>query len=327
MTTLVSVHGLEMTYRAPVRPEGLRAAFRALVHREYRHIAAVADMSFDIAAGEVVGFLGPNGAGKTTTLKILSGILHPTSGDVRVLGFLPSRRRHEFLTQIALVRGSQPIGLPTELTVLDSFRYQQLLYGVRAADYQASIAELTEMLELQPLLDRQVRALSLGERMRAGLALALLYRPRVLFLDEPTLGLDVTAAIALRRFVAAYAARTGATVLLTSHYMADVQSLCRRVVLIDHGRLRYDGGLDALAADLAPYKLLRIALADPVPVSWEDFGTVEESDGGSVTLRVRRDDAAAVTGRLLTQLPVVDLSVTDPPLETVLDRFYRAEAK
>jgi ABC-2 type transport system ATP-binding protein len=241
-----------MTYRAPVREAGLRAALRSVIHREYREIDAVTELSFDLDAGEVVGFIGPNGAGKTTTMKILSGILHPTVGEACVLGHVPWRRQHEYLKQIALVRGSQPIGGPAELTVMDSLRYQQLLYEVPKPDFRANLAELVEMLNLESLLDRQVRALSLGERMRAGLAITLVYRPKVLFLDEPTLGLDVSAAAALRRFIAAYAIRTGATVLLTSHYMADVESLCRRVILIDHSRVRYDGELASLVSTLSP---------------------------------------------------------------------------
>lgn len=244
----IAVHDLEMTYRAPVRAGGLGAALRSVVHRQYRHIEAVANMSFEVGPGEVVGFIGPNGAGKTTTMKILSGILHPTAGEVLVLGAQPWRRERWFLKGIALIRGSQPLGGPPELTVLDSFRFQRLLYDVDATDFAINIGELTELLDLEPLLDRQVRALSLGERMRAGLAMALLYRPRVLFMDEPTLGLDVTAAAAIRRFIAAYAERTGATVLLTSHHMTDVESLCRRVILVDRGRLRYDGAL----AELVP---------------------------------------------------------------------------
>lgn len=247
-----------MTYRAPVREAGLRAALRSAVKREYREIEAVAEVSFDLHAGEVVGFIGPNGAGKTTTMKILSGILHPTVGEARVLGFVPWRRQHDYLKKIALARGSQPIGGPAELTVMDSLRYQQLLYEVSHADFRANVAELVGMLDLESLLDRQVRALSLGERMRAGLATTLVYRPKVLFLDEPTLGLDVSAAAALRRFVADYVVRTGATVLLTSHYMADVASLCRRVILIDRSRVRYDGDLNSLATPLSPYKLIKL---------------------------------------------------------------------
>jgi ABC-type uncharacterized transport system ATPase subunit len=243
---VVQVDGLTTTFQAPVREAGLRAALKAVTHREYRRIEAVTDLSFHLQEGEVVGFLGPNGAGKTTTMKILSGILHPTSGDVSVLGFTPWQRKRDYLRRIALIRGSQPIGGPAELTVMDSFKYQRVLYDVPRAD--PTVDELVDLLDLGNLLHRQIRALSLGEKMRAGLAMALLYRPRVLFLDEPTLGLDVLAASALRRFVAEYAASTGATILLTSHYMADVETLCERVILIDRSRIRYDGRLSALTA-------------------------------------------------------------------------------
>jgi ABC-2 type transport system ATP-binding protein len=232
-----------MTYRAPVRDTGLRAALRSVVRREYREIRAVTELAFDLYPGEVVGFLGRNGAGKTTTLKILSGVLHPTTGEAQVLGHVPWRRQNAFLKKIALVRGSQPIGGPAELTVMDSLRYQQILYEVPKSDFRRNLDELVDMLDLRELLDRQVRALSLGERMRAGLASTLVYRPKVLFLDEPTLGLDIEAAAALRRFIADYAVRTQATVLLTSHHMIDVETLCRRVILIDQSRIKYDGEL------------------------------------------------------------------------------------
>ncbi|ONI76774.1 ABC transporter [Kribbella sp. ALI-6-A] len=317
----VRVDGLTMTFRAPVREAGLRAALRSVARREYRTVEAVTGLSFELAAGEVVGFIGPNGAGKTTTMKILSGILHPTAGEVQVLGFVPWHRKADYLRRIALIRGSQPIGGPAELTVMDSMRYQRVLYAVPRDD--RTIDELVELLDIGDLLQRQVRALSLGERMRAGLALALLYRPKVLFLDEPTLGLDVLAAGALRRFVAEYAARTGATILLTSHYMADVETLCKRVILIDKSRIRYDGGLDALTTRLSPYKLLKVSVADPTGTEWERFGEVEHSEDGKVVLRVRRDEVPAVTGALLAQVPVVDLAVEDPSLDVVMDRFYR----
>jgi ABC-2 type transport system ATP-binding protein len=270
-----------------------------------------------------VGFIGPNGAGKTTTLKMLAGILHPSGGEARVLGFQPWKRAPDFLRQIAMIRGSQPIGGPPELTVMDSLRFQQLIYEVSAGDFRRNLCELTTMLDLEPLLDRQVRALSLGERMRAGLALALLYRPRVLFLDEPTLGLDVTAVAMMRRFIADYSRTTGATILLTSHYMADVESLCKRIMLIDKGKLAYDGDLARLSLTLSPYKLVTVAVSDDARPQWSCFGDVVESEDGKAALRVHRQEVPAVTARLLAELPVADLSVEDPPLESVMDRVYR----
>ncbi len=321
--TTVAVEGLAMTYRAPVREAGLRAAAGALFRRRVREIPAVRGISFNLEPGEVVGFIGPNGAGKTTTLKMLSGVLHPTGGAARVLGFVPWKRERHFLRQIALIRGSQPIGGPGELTVLDALRFQQLIYEVPDGAFRRNLAELTAMLDLAPLLQRQVRALSLGERMRSGLALALLYRPRVLFLDEPTIGLDVTAVAMVRRFIAEYSRRTGATILLTSHYMADVERLCKRIVLIDGGALRYDGDLGGLAAALSPYKLVKVAVADGARPAWERFGEVVEAEDGKGALRVRRQEVPAVIAHLLAALPVADLSVEEPPLESVIDRLYR----
>ncbi|MBM7789420.1 ABC transporter ATP-binding protein [Tenggerimyces flavus] len=320
---MIEVRDLRMTYRAPIRDAGLKAALRTLVHRRYQDVKAVDDITFDIQAGEVVGFIGPNGAGKTTTMKILSGILHPTEGTVSVLGHVPWQRKTTFLRRIALVRGSQPIGGPVELTVLDSLRYQQLLYDVSAKDFRDNLEELTDLLELAKLLPRQVRALSLGERMRAGLAMTLLYKPDVLFLDEPTIGLDVSAAAIVRRFLKSYAERTGATILLTSHYMGDVQSLCPRLILIDKGSLQYDGPIDALAAKLAPYKLIRVSAPDAKPDQVPQVGEVVEKDGTTWVIRVARDEVAHATTRLLNELPIVDLAVEEPPLENVIDRVYR----
>jgi ABC-type uncharacterized transport system ATPase subunit len=312
-----------MTYRAPVRASGVKAALGSLFRRRYRDVPAVQDVSFTLAPGEVVGFIGPNGAGKTTTMKILSGLLHPTSGRVQVLGYSPWQRQTAFLKRIAFIRGSQPVGGSQELTVLDAMEYQRLLYDVPTSDYATNLHQLSEMLELGPILERQLRALSLGEKMRAGIALALLYRPEVLFLDEPTLGLDVTAATTMRAFVADYAKQTGATVLLTSHYMADVASLCPRLILIDKGQVQYDGPLDELSARLAPYKIVRLTALDATPDDFAGAGEVVESADGIWVLRVRRDDVARITAKLLTNLEVADLAVEEPPLEHVIDRVYR----
>jgi ABC-2 type transport system ATP-binding protein len=312
-----------MTYRAPVRESGWKATLGSVLHRRYREVPAVQDVSFTLRRGEVVGFIGPNGAGKTTTMKILSGLLHATSGDVQVLGFSPWQRRADFLRRIAFIRGSQPVGGSQELTVLDSLQYQRLLYEVPLPEYRRNLDELTSLLDLEDLLHRQLRALSLGEKMRAGLALALLYRPEVMFLDEPTLGLDVSGATSIRRFVASYAEQTGATVLLTSHYMADVASLCPRLVLIDHGQVKYDGKLDELAARLSPYKLVRLTAPLADEASIRAAGELVESDNGTWVLRVPREEVARTTARLLTDFEVADLAVEEPPLEVVIDRAYR----
>lgn len=319
----VLVEDLCMTYRAPIRESGWKATLGSVFHRRFRDVAAVRDVSFALRPGEVVGFIGPNGAGKTTTMKILSGLLHATSGHVQVLGYSPWQRRADFLRRIAFIRGSQPVGGSQELTVLDSLQYQRLLYEVPAAEYRRHLEELTDLLELDDLLHRQLRALSLGEKMRAGLALALLYRPEVMFLDEPTLGLDVSGATSIRRFVAEYAEQTGATVLLTSHYMADVASLCPRLVLIDKGNVQYDGRLDELAARLSPYKLVRLTAPQADEARLRAAGELIEASNGTWVLRVPREDVARTTAQLLTDLDVADLAVEEPPLEVVIDRAYR----
>jgi ABC-type uncharacterized transport system ATPase subunit len=321
--TTVVVDELSMTYRVPVRQAGLGAALKSVVRRRYRDVQAVRGVSFEVAAGEVVGFVGPNGAGKTTTMKMMSGLLHPTGGNVQVLGFTPWRRQTPFLKQIALVRGSQPVGGQQELTMLDSLQYQRVLYEIPADEYRRTLDELVGLLDLGPLLQRQLRALSLGEKMRAGLALSLLYRPRVLFLDEPTLGLDVSAAAAIRRFLAAYANQTGATILLTSHYMADVESLCRRLILIDHGSVKYDGSLAQLSVRLSPCKLVRINAPSATTVDFAGIADIVGLTDTTWELRVPRDQLARVISTLLATLDVVDLSVEEPALETVIDRAYR----
>ena len=325
-THSIVARGLTMIFRAPVRSAGLGGAVASLFRREYREIQAVRAIDLEVRQGEVVGFIGPNGAGKTTTLKMLSGILHPTAGEARVLGAVPWRRERAFLRRIAMVRGSQPLGEPLELTVLDRLRFQQLPYEVTDTDFRRNVDQLARLLGLERILTRQVRALSLGERTRAGLALALLYRPQVLFLDEPTIGLDVSAVQQVREFIAAYSRETGATMLLTSHYMADVERLCRRVILVDGGAIRYDGDLEQLSRSLSPFKLLTFTVTG-VKRDWSVYGEVLEAAGGKVVLRVPREDASAVTGRLLAELPIPDLSLQEPPLETVIDRAYREGAR
>ncbi|TDO44553.1 ABC-2 type transport system ATP-binding protein [Kribbella sp. VKM Ac-2527] len=311
-----------MTYRVPVRDTGLMAAARALVRRQYRDVHAVQNVTFQIATGQVVGFLGRNGAGKTTTMKILAGILHPTSGRVRVLGQVPWRRHNHYLREIALIRGSQPIGDAPELTVLDSFRYQQVLYDIAESQFKHNLAELSALLDLDSILQRQVRALSLGERMRAGLALALVYRPKILFLDEPTIGLDISAAKVVRTFIAEYSAQTGATVLLTSHSMADVESLCARLILVDDGAIAFDGPRDELRSIFAPTKLIRVTVADD-DADLAGCGDILQRDGNQWLLRVDRDAAPAITARILSRFAVADLSVEEPSLENVMDQAYQ----
>src|SRR5437762_3960988 len=260
---MIEVERLRKWYRVHRRPPGLSAALRSLFHRTYEDVKAVEDVTFSIGAGERVGFLGPNGAGKTTTLKVLSGLLHPTEGRVAVAGFTPKERQRGFLEQITLVMG-QKQQLLWDLPPSETFLLNRAIYDIPRKQYDATMAELTGLLELGPLLGKPARQLSLGERMKCELAVALLHRPKVLFLDEPTIGLDVSMQATVRGFIKAYNERFGATVLLTSHYMDDVVALCPRVVVIDRGRLIYDGDLRALVTQVRPHKRVVVRLSKAV---------------------------------------------------------------
>jgi ABC-2 type transport system ATP-binding protein len=316
----VRLDGLSKSYVVPVRDAGVVNALKSIVRRKTRTVDAVTDVSFEIASGEVVGFLGPNGAGKTTTLKMLSGLLHPSGGTARVLGYEPWQRDKDYLRQITLVMG-QRNQLIWDIPVIDSFDRNRVIYRLTREEYRQRSDELIALLDLGELLNKPVRNLSLGERMKCEMAAALLHHPRILFLDEPTLGLDVTMQRRLRAFVAKYNRRTGATVLLTSHYMADVEALCPRVIVIHHGRTLFDGALTELVRRVAGHKTIVVELEDgDLPL--EGYGDVVGREGGRVTLRVAKQDTPRVTSRILADLRVRDLTVLDPPIEDVIERVF-----
>jgi ABC-2 type transport system ATP-binding protein len=317
---VVHVAELTKTFVVPEREPGLRASMRALVRRTHRDVHAVESISFEIDAGEVVGFLGPNGAGKTTTLKMLSGLLYPTSGEATVLGHVPSKREREFLRQITLVMGNRN-QLQWDLPALDSFELNRAIYRLPRDEFTPVRDELIELLDVGDLVRKPVRNLSLGERMKVEIVGSLLHRPRVLFLDEPTLGLDITMQKRIREFIGEYNRRHEATVLLTSHYMADVVALCRRVIVIHHGRILFDGGLARLAERFAAHKTIAVDLLDG-GVDLTAYGEVFERDGERVTLRVPKADTARVTARLLAEQEIADLTVQDPPIEDVIELVF-----
>jgi ABC-2 type transport system ATP-binding protein len=301
----IRVEHLVKEYRVHERPPGLRAALVSLVHRTYRSRRAVDDLSFEIASGERVGFLGPNGAGKTTTLKMLAGLLHPTSGQVSVAGYEPRRRDRDFLRSITLVMG-QKQQLIWDLPPADTFVMNRAIYDIPARQFDETLAELTTLLELGTIARRPTRQLSLGERMKCELVAALLHRPKVLFLDEPTIGLDVSMQPVLRRFVRDYNERFGATVVLTSHDMDDVAAICPRVIVISDGRLLYDGDLGALVRRVRPHKIVEVRTPS---------GAVERETVAQAAL-------SEFIGRRLAAGPVVDLTVADPPLEEVMRELF-----
>ncbi|HEX7541912.1 MAG TPA: ATP-binding cassette domain-containing protein [Anaerolineales bacterium] len=317
---VIAVNNLSKHYKVPVREAGLRAATKSLFKRKYNTVKAVDGISFTIEPGEVVGFLGPNGAGKTTTLKMLSGLLFPTSGTPDVLGFRPSRRQAAFLSQITLVMGNRS-QMSWDLPALDSFELQRAIYGVPRPEFEKTRDEFIELLEVKDLVKKPVRNLSLGERMKMEIIVALLHRPKVLFLDEPTIGLDVTMQRRIRQFVEEYNRRYGATVLLTSHYMADVEALCQRVIVIHNGKLLFDGDLSALVDRFSAFKTIGVTLANGFS-SFSQYGEVLNQDAGHVTLRIPREKTPEVTARILAEQQVDDLTVEDPPIEDVIEKVF-----
>jgi viologen exporter family transport system ATP-binding protein len=319
----VRVAGLLKVFDVPEREAGLRAAAKGLVRRKTREVRAVNEISFTIEPGEVVGFLGPNGAGKTTTLKMLSGLLYPSGGDALVLGHVPSKREREFLSRITLVMGNRN-QLQWDLPALDSYELNRAIFRIPREQFVPTRDELIELLDIGDLVRKPVRQLSLGERMKAEIVGALLHQPRVLFLDEPTIGLDVTMQKRIRTFVADYNARYEATVLLTSHYMADVEALCERVIVIHHGQILYDGPLAGLADRFAAYKTIGVALENG-HADLSGYGEVIHRDGDWVTLRVPKAQTSAITARLLATEQVLDLNVEDPPIEDVIELVFAQE--
>ena len=306
---VVQVDELTKVFRVPEREAGLRASLGSLFKRQWRDVRAVDAISFTIDEGEVVGFLGPNGAGKTTTLKMLSGLLYPTSGTGHVLGHVPSKRERDYLRRMTLVMGNRN-QLQWDLPALDSFELNRAIYRLPREDFTRTRDELIELLDIGDLVRKPVRQLSLGERMKVEVVGSLLHLPQVLFLDEPTIGLDVTMQKRIRTFIAEYNQRYAATVLLTSHYMADVQALCRRVIVIHHGRILFDGALSALADSFAAYKTIEAVL----------------EDGERISLRVAKAETSRATAQLLAEHDVADITVQDPPIEDVIEQVFATEA-
>jgi ABC-2 type transport system ATP-binding protein len=319
---MISVRGLRKHYKVHKRPPGLKAALRSLVHRSYTTVKAVDGISFEIKPGERVGFLGPNGAGKTTTLKVLSGLLHPSEGEVSVDGHVPRHREDAFLKKIMLVMG-QKQQLLWDLPPAETFELNRAIYDVPGPQYKQTLDELVGLLELGDLIQKPTRQLSLGERMKCELAAALIHRPKVLFLDEPTIGLDVSMQATMRQFIKSYNERYGATLILTSHYMDDVAALCPRVIVIDKGELSYDGGLEALVQRVRPEKRVVFRLSMPVEAArLEPLGKVVSHENATAVLQVPQEAVNATITRALSNLPVMDLTVENAPLEEVMSELF-----
>ena len=321
--SIIAVNNLSKIYPVAIKKPGLKGTLTHFFRRTYREIKAVDNISFQIQPGEVVGFLGANGAGKTTTLKMLTGLIHPSTGEVKVADYVPFRRQPQFLRKTSLVMG-QKQQLLWDLPALDSLRINAAVYNISDRVFKERLRELAKMLAVEDKLHQPVRKLSLGERMKAELLAALLHHPQVLFLDEPTLGLDVNAQVAVREFLQEYNRRYGATILLTSHYMADITALCDRVLLIHQGQLIYDGLLDGLLDRFAPYRQVKVELAESLSESeLAQFGQIEAIEGQEVRFLVPREQLTPTISRILAQLEVRDLSVSDPPIEEIIGRLFQ----
>jgi len=321
----IQVRQLNKQFKVHVRRAGWKDAISSLFKREYRIVEAVKDVSFSIQAGEIVGFLGPNGAGKTTTMKMLAGLLHPTSGEINVGGFVPFEQKADYKKMMSLIMG-QKSQLIWDIPPMETFLVNKAIYEIEEKTFRQTLEELVDLLELQPLLSKPTRNLSLGQRMKCELAAALLHRPKILFLDEPTIGLDVNTQEKVRRFIAKYNKEHQTTILLTSHYMGDVAALCQRVLIINNGKLLYDGDLKVLTEKLTPYKLLEIQFSSIPSVVWENYGELVSLEEGKMTLRVSRERIPEVSSHFLQNFAVQDLNIQDPPMEEVITLAFQEEA-
>lgn len=318
---IIRAEGLTKTYKVFQKKEGILGALKGLYKREYKEVRAVDGVSFTIEPGEMVAFLGPNGAGKTTTLKMLSGLIYPSAGSAEVLGFTPWQRQDAYRRQFALVMG-QKNQLWWDLPAADSFQLHREIYSLPAAEFNATLSELTELLGVEKLTRQAVRELSLGERMKMELIAALLHRPSLLLLDEPTIGLDVVAQVAIQKCLKDYHAKRGVTMLLTSHYMRDVEALCDRVLVITHGKLMYDGPLSGITNKFGNDKVVKLRFGGGLPEDLARFGEVTRTEGPSADLKVPRNKVAEVLGAILDGNVVEDVSVVDPPLEQIIARVF-----
>jgi ABC-2 type transport system ATP-binding protein len=319
---IIEAEGLSKTYRVYQKKDGLLGAVRGLFKREYKEVRAVENVSFQIEPGEIVGFLGPNGAGKTTTLKMLSGLIFPTSGSARVLDHIPSERADAFRRRFALVMG-QKNQLWWDLPAADSFQLHREIYSLPLASFNRTLGELTDMFGVEKLTHQPVRELSLGERMKMELIASLLHQPQLLLLDEPTIGLDVVAQVTIQKCLREYNASRGVTILLTSHYMRDVEALCKRVLVITHGKLVYDGPLLGITEQFGQAKLVKLQFeGNDSPTDLDQYGEVTSRLGPVVDIKVDRTKVAEVLAVILDRYTVVDMSVQDPPLDQVIARVF-----
>ncbi len=320
---VISVKNLTKIYKVHQKEAGLGGSLRSFFHRKYQEVLAVDDISFSLDGGELVGFIGPNGAGKTTTLKCLSGLLYSSRGEIKVLGFTPFDRKNEFLRQISLIMG-QKNQLWWDLPAIDTFLLNKEIYEISDETFKKTLNELVELLDVADVLKIQVRKLSLGQRMKMELIAALIHQPKVLFLDEPTIGLDVIMQKNLREFIREYNRRYKSTIILTSHYMDDVKELCHRVIVIDHGKIIYDGALDKLVSKFATYKKITVIFDEYIdPKKLSELGEIKEFTYPRLVLNLDRQKTNSVAANLLKNFPVVDINIEEPEIEDIIRKVFK----
>lgn len=323
--SIISVKNLKKYYRVHQKEPGFWGSVKSFFSRKYYDVKAVDGVSFEINHGEFVGFIGPNGAGKTTTLKVLSGLLYPSWGEISVLGYEPFKRQSQFQKQFSLIMG-QKNQLWWDLPPMESFILNKEIYEVSDENFKKVVNDLSLMLDVKDILNVQVRKLSLGQRMKCELIAALLHSPKVLFLDEPTIGLDVVAQKNMRDFIKSYNKKFGATIILTSHYMGDVKELCKRIIIIDHGKILYDGMLDEIVEKFATHKVIEVDFEREVDrKKLETLGKIKEFDGIHASLNIPREEIAKAAGKLLSRFPVEDLNIEELPIEDIIRQIFAHE--
>lgn len=323
--SIIDIHNLVKYYSTYQKEAGFTGSLKSLFSRKYTQVKAVDNISFTINEGELVGFIGPNGAGKTTTLKCLSGLLYPTSGDISVLGYIPYQRKHDYLKQISLVMG-QKNQLWWDLPPMETFLLNKEIYQINEQKFNNTLNELTELLEVKDILGIQVRKLSLGQRMKCELIAALIHSPKVLFLDEPTIGLDVVMQKNMRDFIKTYNQKYKATIILTSHYMDDVKELCKRIIIIDHGKILYDGNLESLVKKYAKYKTLSIVFEEYIDSEkLSKIGFIKEFKYPKAVIKVEQEKSKFAAAKLLTEFPVADLNIEEAEIEDIIRDVFKGK--
>lgn len=325
MQPMIQVENLKKYYKTYEKEPGLKGSLNSIFHRKYKNVKAVDDISFRINEGELVGFIGPNGAGKTTTLKVLSGLLYPTEGKVRILGYEPFKREKDFQKQFSLII-SQKNQLWWDLPAIDSLILNREIYEVSDKEYKQTLNELVEILEVKDLLNVQVRKLSLGQRMKMELIAALIHSPKLLFLDEPTIGLDVIMQKRIRDFIKDYNQKYNATIILTSHYMTDVKELCKRVIIIDKGKILYDGLLEKIVDKFSSHRIINLEFEKRIEENeLEKFGKIKKFDKFHALMEIEKESTSKNIAQILDKLPVRDLTIEDPPIEDVIRMVFSRE--